>query len=157
MGTGKTTVGKELAKRKNWRFIDLDELIELKEKMAIVDIFATKGQPYFRRREKETLKEISRENNFVVACGGGIVLDEENVRIMEETGTPICLIAEPQVILKRTQGYTYRPLLNTLNPKERIETLLKERAPFYERIKIKIDTSCISVEEVVERIIQLNI
>jgi shikimate kinase len=155
MGTGKTVVGKELARRKNWRFVDLDELIELKEKMTIVDIFAKKGEPYFRRREKETLKEISRENNFVVACGGGIVLDEENIKIMQETGTLICLTADPQVIFKRTQGFNYRPLLNVPNPLQRIEELLKKRAPFYDRIEKKIDTSNLNIDEVVEEVLKL--
>jgi shikimate kinase len=155
MGTGKTTVGKELAKRKNWSFVDLDDLIELRERMTIVEIFAQKGEPYFRRREKEILKEVAKEKNFVVACGGGIVLDEENVKIMYETGIPICLVATPEIILKRTEGFSYRPLLNTANPKERIEELLQKRAPFYARIEKKIDTSNLTVEEVVEQILKL--
>jgi len=155
MGTGKTTVGKELAKRKNWSFVDLDDLIELRERMTIVEIFAQKGEPYFRRREKEILKEVAKEKNFVVACGGGIVLDEENVKIMYETGIPICLVATSEVILKRTEGFSYRPLLNTANPKERIEELLQKRAPFYARIEKKIDTSNLTVEEVVEQILKL--
>ncbi|MCM8792487.1 MAG: shikimate kinase [Candidatus Omnitrophica bacterium] len=155
MGTGKTTVGKALAHRKKWSFIDLDELIELKERKRIVDIFAQEGEVYFRRREKEVLKEVAKENNFVVACGGGIVLDEENIKIMKETGIVICLTARVDVILKRTTGFTSRPLLNTSNPKERIEELLKKRAPFYARIEKTVDTSNLSVEKVVEKIIEL--
>jgi shikimate kinase len=155
MGTGKTSVGKKLAQKKNWRFVDLDELIELKEKMTIVDIFAKKGEPYFRRREKETLKEVSKESNFVVACGGGIVLDEENIKIMQETGTPICLTSSPSVIFERTKGHNLRPLLNTPNPLERIKELLEKRAPFYARIEKKIDTSNLSIDEVVEEILKL--
>ncbi|MCM8799678.1 MAG: shikimate kinase [Candidatus Omnitrophica bacterium] len=157
MGTGKTAVGKELARRKSWHFIDLDELIEMREKRTIVDIFAKEGEPYFRRKEKEVLKEVSKEKNFVVACGGGIVIDEDNIRIMKETGKIICLIARPEVILKRTQGYSHRPLLNTPDPKERIESLLKLRAPFYAKADITIDTSDISIDEVVEKILKIVI
>jgi len=155
MGTGKTSVGKRLAQKKNWHFIDLDDLIELKERMTIVDIFAQKGEPYFRRREKETLKEISKEKNFVVACGGGIVLDEENIKIMQETGTVICLTAHPSVIFERTKGYNFRPLLNTPKPLEKIKELLQKRAPFYARIEKKIDTSNLSIDEVVEEILKI--
>ena len=84
MGTGKSAVGSELAKNKQWRFVDLDELIELKEKRSIPDIFAQDGEPYFRRLEKQALKEVSREKEFVVACGGGIVVALENIKIMKD-------------------------------------------------------------------------
>ena len=72
MGTGKSTVGRELAKKKKWRFVDLDELIELREGRSIADIFSKKGEPYFRRIEKKILKEVSLEKSFVVSCGGGL-------------------------------------------------------------------------------------
>lgn len=154
MGTGKTAAGRELARRKKWRFLDLDELIELKEKMAIADIFARKGEPYFRKAEKGALKEAAKEKGFVVACGGGIVLDEENIRIMQASGRVICLSASPAVILKRVSGATHRPLLNVENPKEKIELLLKLRAPYYAKADKTIDTSKLSVKEVAARILK---
>jgi shikimate kinase len=73
MATGKTCVGRELARQKKWPFVDLDELIELKERRTIADIFSSCGEPYFRRLEKEVLKEVAGQEKFVVACGGGIV------------------------------------------------------------------------------------
>jgi len=152
MGTGKTSVGKELAKSKKWQFIDLDELIELKEKRSISDIFAKEGEPYFRRIEKRVLKEVSAEKKFVVACGGGIVLDKENIKIMKETGIIICLTATPEVILNRTSGYIHRPLLNVADPKNQIELLLKLRSPFYAQADKIIDTSKFGVKEIVEKI-----
>jgi shikimate kinase len=155
MGTGKTAVGKELAKRKKWQFVDLDDLIELKEKRSILDIFAKEGEPYFRRLEKRVLKEVSGEKKFVFACGGGVVLDKDNIRIMKETGIIICLTATPEVILKRISGYTHRPLLNVSDPKKQIELLLKLRAPYYAQADKAIDTSKISIEEIVARIIKL--
>jgi shikimate kinase len=155
MGTGKTAAGKELAQKKKWRFVDLDELIELKEKRSIPDIFSCDGEPYFRRIEKRVLKEVAAEKKFVVACGGGIVLDKDNIRIMKETGIIICLTANLEVILKRTSGCLHRPLLNVARPKEQIELLLKLRAPYYAQADITIDTSKICVKEVVDRILKI--
>src|SRR3990167_5748466 len=156
MGTGKTAVGRELAKRKKWQFMDLDELIELKEKRTIADIFAKEGEPYFRRLEKRVLKEVAKEKKFVVACGGGIVIDKENIRTMKETGIIICLSASPEVILKRTQGTSHRPLLNVSDQKKQIELLLKLRAPYYAQADKAIDTSKITVKEIVYKILKLT-
>lgn len=154
MATGKSAVGRELARKKKWRFLDLDELIELKEKKPITDIFTQKGEPYFRRLEKQALKEVAREIKFVVACGGGIVIDEANIKIMKESGAVVCLSAAPEVILKRSLGTCHRPLLNVKNPKEQIELLLKMRSPFYAKADKTIDTSKISVKEVSEKILK---
>ena len=155
MGTGKTTVGRELSKKKKWRFVDLDELIELKERKTIPDIFREKGEPYFRILERKALKEVSQEEKFVVACGGGIVINKENIRTMKESGVAICLKASPSVILKRTSRADNRPLLKAHNPKERIELLLKLRAPYYARVNKDIDTSKLSVKDVVQEIIKI--
>lgn len=156
MGTGKTAVGKELAKRKKWRFVDLDELIQLREKRRIGDIFAKDGQPYFRKIEKQALEEVAKEKKFVVACGGGIVIDKDNIKVMKDTGIIICLTATAEVILKRTSGYTHRPLLNVSDPKKQIELLLELRSPFYGQADKTIDTSKISVKEVVNKILKLT-
>ena len=156
MGTGKTEVGKELAKEKKLQFVDLDELIELREKRAISDIFAKDGEPYFRKVEKRLLREVSREKKFVVACGGGIVLDKDNIKIMKEAGIIVCLTASPVVILERTSAYRHRPLLNVSNPRKQIELLLKLRAPYYAQADKTIDTSKISIREVVGKIVKVT-
>jgi shikimate kinase len=156
MATGKTVVGKALAKKKKWHFLDLDELIELRQKLTISDIFAKEGEPYFRRIEKKVLKEVAAEKKFVVACGGGIVLDTENIRLMKGTGKLICLSADIETILNRSSGFGHRPLLNVKNPKEKIEVLMKLRAPFYAQADVMIDTSKLSIEEVVQKIIKLT-
>jgi shikimate kinase len=155
MGTGKTAVGKELAKKKKLQFVDLDELIELREKRVISDIFAKNGEPYFRKVEKRVSKEVSQEKKFVVACGGGIVLDKDNIKTMKDTGLIICLTASPEVILERTRAYRHRPLLNVKDPKKQIELLLKLRAPYYAQADKTIDTSKISIREVVDKIIKV--
>ena len=153
MGTGKTTAGKKVAQKKKWQFIDLDELIELKEKRSISDIFAKEGETYFRKIEKNTLLKVSREKNFVVACGGGIVLDKENIKIMKKTGITVCLTASAAAILKRTSAFTHRPLLRAADPKKQIELLLKLRAPYYAQADKIIDTSRLAVDGVVKKII----
>lgn len=153
MGTGKSAVGKELAKKMKWQFMDLDELIELKEKQPIADIFAKKGEPYFRKLEKKVLVEVSKENNFVIACGGGIVIDPDNIETMKKTGVIICLKAAPSVILKRTSGYGHRPLLNVKDPKKQTELLLKLRAPYYAKADKTVDTSNISAKEAAGKIL----
>ncbi len=155
MGTGKTAVGKELAKRKKLQFVDLDDLIELREKMTISDIFAKDGEPYFRKVEKRVLKEVSWEKKFVVACGGGIVLDKDNIKTMKKTGIIICLAASPQVILERTSAYRHRPLLNVSHPRKQIELLLKLRSPYYAQADKTIDTSKIAIKEVVDKILRV--
>lgn len=156
MGTGKTSVGRALAKKKKMQFVDLDDLIEMREKRPIRDIFAKEGEAYFRRIEKQVLKDVAKEDNFVVACGGGIVIDQDNIRIMKDTGTMICLSAKPELILKRTAGYLHRPLLNVAEPKKQIELLLKLRAPYYAQADKTIDTSALSVEAVTEKIIRIT-
>lgn len=155
MGTGKTVVGKQLAKKKKWQFVDLDELIELKEKSSIPDIFAKEGEPYFRKIERQVLKEVAKEKKFVIACGGGIVINKDNIKVMKETGVIICLTASPQVILERTSDYVHRPLLNVSDPKKQIELLLKLRAPYYAQADKTIDTSKLSIKEVVAKILRI--
>lgn len=82
-------------------------------------------------------------------------MDEQNIKVMKESGLVVCLTAAPDVILKRTQGYVHRPLLNVSNPREQIGLLLKLRAPYYARADKTINTSKISVKEVVSRVIKL--
>jgi shikimate kinase len=152
MGTGKTSVGFQLAKDKGWSFVDLDELIEFKEQRKIVDIFAKDGEAYFRKVEKKILSQVSTQKKFVVACGGGVVLDKSNLKLMKETGTVICLSATPEEILKRVSSHNSRPLLNVGKPKKRIELLLKMRAPYYIQADKMIDTSGLSIKQVVKKI-----
>jgi shikimate kinase len=152
MGTGKTSVGRQLAKEKGWSFVDLDELIELKQQCRIVDIFAQEGEPYFRKIEKKFLKQVSAQKKFVVACGGGVVLDSDNIKLMKQTGTLICLCATCEEILKRVSSSTLRPILNVAKPRERIELLLKMRAPYYQQADKLIDTSRLSIKQVVGKI-----
>lgn len=153
MATGKSVVGRHLSTRLGWQFCDLDELIEKKEKRKIAQIFSESNEEYFREIEKRELFEISQQKNFVVACGGGIVLNPDNVRDMKATGVVICLSTKPEVILRRSLGLTHRPLLNVDQPERKIKELLKLRAPFYAEADYSIDTSDLSINQVVEKIL----
>lgn len=155
MGTGKTVVGRELAKKLKREFLDLDTLIEEKEKRKITDIFAKDGEPYFRKVEKEILLEASQKEGKVFSCGGGIVLDKENIQRMKETGIIICLQARPEVILERTREYKHRPLLNVKDSLKRIKELLDFRRSYYQKADYTIDTSDLGIEDVVERILEI--
>lgn len=152
MGAGKTSVGKRLARRLGCSFVDLDDLIEEKEKRAITDIFAKDGEEYFRAVETAVLKDTAKKQGIVAACGGGIVIVPENIAVMKATGTLICLTATADIILARTSKHRYRPLLNVSDPRKKIEELLHKRAPFYAKADYVIDTSLFSVQAAAEKI-----
>ncbi len=159
MGVGKTAVGEALAKRLNRKFVELDLLIEQKAGKPIPEIFQQDGEVAFRELEievtKEITKEITREKYLVIACGGGVVLNKINIDRLREESRIVYLTASPRVILKRISGDGgERPLLKGDNPSSTIQGLLKFRKPFYERAAdIKIDTSNLNVDSVVEQII----
>ncbi|MCM8786703.1 MAG: shikimate kinase [Candidatus Omnitrophica bacterium] len=155
MGTGKTTVGKFLAERIKKKFVEMDEEIEKKEGKKIVDIFKEKGEPYFRKLEKELLKELAKQSDLVVSCGGGLICDEENLEILKKSGLVINLLASPETIYERTRHSLDRPLLNVSKPLDRIKELLKKRRPFYRQAHYSIKTDTITADEVVEKIIKI--
>jgi shikimate kinase len=155
MGTGKTSLARRLSGVKKLAFIDLDELIQTSEKKSITEIFSQKGEVYFRALEKNILAEVSRKDDQVVSCGGGIVLDKDNIVLMKNSGIIICLSARPEVILARTKNYQHRPLLNVDDPEKKIKELLEARANLYALADHKIDTSDISLKEVVIKALEL--
>jgi len=151
MGTGKSVVGKKLAAKLDKDFIELDDMIESKEKMSIKDIFEKKLEPYFRQVEKEAVKEAAKRENVVISAGGGAVMDEENFKNLKNSGIIICLKASPDTILKRTKNLKTRPLLNVSDPKKQIEELLKKREPYYNKADFSINTDDLTIEQVAAR------
>lgn len=154
MGTGKTAVSKQLAKKLDWQQIDIDDLIEETANKKISDIFAENGEQYFRDLETEALRRIISLKNHIVSTGGGAVLREENMKIMKQAGVVICLSAEPEIIYDRVKTASHRPLLQTEDPLQKIKDLLEFRAPFYEKADYMIDTSYLSVDQVVKKILK---
>ena len=155
MGTGKSAVARRLGERLDRPVIEMDALIEEREGMAISRIFAERGEEYFRKLERELVKELSARRGAVIATGGGVVLDPDNVSDLSRFGLPVCLNARTGVILSRVSRETHRPLLEGEGRAEKIERLLRLRKPFYRRIPHQLDTSDLSVEEVADRIVAL--
>lgn len=134
MGAGKTTVGRELARRLAWRFLDCDHEIEARTGVKIPTIFEIEGEEGFRRREAQTLEELTRESGVVLATGGGAVMWPANRAVLRERGVVIYLDVPPQVLWERTRHDRNRPLLQCDNPRARIEALYRERAPYYREV-----------------------
>ena len=140
MGTGKTAVGRELARRLGMRLIELDTEIEKAEGMTINEIFSRHGEPYFRDRETEMVKRFAKQDNLVISTGGGVVLREENMKALREKGVIVCLTASPETILRRISTSDERPLLKVDDPLKKIKDLLEYRRPYYEKADIVIET-----------------
>lgn len=156
MGTGKTSTGKLLATKLGYRLVDTDQLIEEKYKMTISNMFADKGEEYFRNCETETVRDISKKKNLVIATGGGIVKRRENIDILRAAGKIVCLTASVDEILKRTQRRGDRPVLDKADCGDRrkaIENLLNERQALYDEADIFIDTTNRSPLEVADEIV----
>ena len=152
MGTGKSITGKKLASKLRMSYLDTDELIEEREKDSISAIFKKKGEKYFRRLETKLVEEVASLDNYVISTGGGVVLREENIRVLKKNALIICLFASPEVILKRTESNKKRPLLGMDNQRKRIEDLLVLRKPYYEKTDFSVDTSALDCEGVVKEI-----
>lgn len=155
MGTGKTTIGRALAKKLQMGLVDIDEEIEKEQKMSINDIFSRHGEPHFRDIETAMIQELSRDNNIIISTGGGAVLRDENMEALKENGIIFCLNATAETILERTGRSQDRPLLKVENPKEKITELLAYRRPFYERAGIMIETDGKTPLEVVQEIMEI--
>lgn len=133
MGSGKSTVGRKAARAVGYNFLDTDSLIEEEEGMTISALFDTKGELYFREKETETIQKlIAGPKGNIIATGGGLPMREGNSGLLKELGTVIYLKAETDTLVKRLSGSTTRPLLQSGDLREKIETMLAIRGPVYE-------------------------
>jgi len=153
MGTGKSVVAKELARKLKMEFIDMDRIVEERHGMSISNIFARYGERYFRAQENKLVKELFQKENMVIATGGGTLLSSDNARILNQRGQIICLYADSQTIYNRVKRKNNRPLIKEKNVLSEINRLLKERKKIYDNIKWKIDTTNFTIREVVDKII----
>lgn len=131
MGAGKTTIGRHLATLLHKRFVDVDHEIEKRTGVSIPVIFEIEGEAGFRRRESAVIEELTRDSNIVLATGGGAVLLEENRKVLKDRGTVAYLQADIDTLVERTRRDRNRPLLQTENPRGKIEELLQQREPIY--------------------------
>ena len=146
MGAGKTSVGRNLAKRLHKSFYDTDHEIERCTGVRIPLIFDIEGESGFRARESRVLAEMVRRKDIVLATGGGVVLSEENRRLLAQHGTVVYLRAAPRDLWQRTCHDRNRPLLQTADPLARLQQLFEERDPLYRQVAhVIIDTGSQSV------------
>ena len=131
MGVGKTTVGRLLSTRLGYTFVDSDAEAEREAGMKITEVFAERGEPYFREIERRIITRVSRGDKQVIALGGGAVLDSRNVKELRKSGKMVLLTASPEEIGLRTRGDVSRPLLAGTDKLTRIRALLDERRDHY--------------------------
>lgn len=154
MGVGKTTVGRALARKLNKRFIDSDHEIEARTGASIPLIFEIEGEASFRQRESEVIHDLTAMDDIVLATGGGAILRPENREYLKTRGTVIYLHASINSILQRTRHDKNRPLLQTADPRARLEQLAREREPLYlEVADFVIETGRPNVQSLVQTIV----
>lgn len=144
MASGKTRIGRLLAKHLKLSYVDSDALIVQWAGKSIAEIFEQEGEAKFRELEKEIIKEISQKKGLVVSLGGGAITKSENVQVVKNTGILICMRAEPEVLCERIGRNDNRPLMAGLEPEERLEkikTMLAEREKYYALADFSIDSS----------------
>ena len=151
MGAGKTTIGTTYARDMHMDFIDTDAYIEAKEGMSISDIFATKGENYFREIESKVVEElIITTANTVISTGGGLPLNKKVQSILNRLGKVIYLQASPDTVWERVKASDNRPLLRCDNPYEKICDMLAKRSPVYEYVAdVVINVDSKTIEELI--------
>lgn len=155
MGTGKSVLGRNIARLLGMRFIDSDQWIERNEGRPITRIFAEEGEAYFRALEAAFVEDGHPEKGCVVACGGGMIVPEGMYEKLEKKGIVLALYASPETILRRTSRSSKRPLLNVENPEEKVLSLLRERDPVYRKVKLGVMTDQRSVPDLRQRVMNL--
>jgi shikimate kinase len=155
MATGKSSVGRCLAARLGYEFVDLDGWIEAEAGMSIPEIFTTQGEAAFRTLESRMIERVAGRTGCVVATGGGAVVNPRNLDTLKRSGIVIALTASPETILSRVGEGHERPMLRGGPKEERIRLLMEERASAYARADLSVDTSDRSVDEVVDHLLDV--
>lgn len=155
MGAGKTTIGRQIANELSLEFFDSDHEIENRTGVTVTHIFDIEGETGFRKRETAMLDELTQKKGIVLATGGGAILKPENRQFLMSRGTTIYLYANIDTLMERTSKDRNRPLLQTENPREKLEELLAIRDPLYrETADIIIDTGKDSIRLAIKEILE---
>ena len=155
MGTGKTTVGRDVARRLGRPFVDMDAELERRAAKPIARIFAEEGEGTFRAMEAALCRELAQRDGDVIATGGGTLVEPENRDLLSAAGTVICLTATAETVLARVAGLSDRPLLNVTDPRGRIDGLLASRRKAYTQIPWQVSTDGLTQGEVVDAVLRL--
>lgn len=153
MGTGKTATGRRLTSQLGMIFVDMDAVIVEREGKPVTRIFSENGEAYFRTCERKLAIELAAQSGHVVATGGGIVINPDNIRDLSSTGLVVCLTATPEAILRRIQHDTSRPLLAGGDKLQKLTDLLEKRCHMYAAIPCSVDTTLMNIPDVVETIL----
>jgi shikimate kinase len=154
MGSGKSSVGRELARRWRFRFFDTDAIIRRKYGRSIAEIFASFGEALFRDEENNALQDLQNTHQAVIATGGGIVLQPRNHALLQALGVVVWLTASEEVIWERVSRNQNRPLLKTTDPRSTIRDLISTRYPLYRAIAdITVETSGLTHQEVADEVL----
>lgn len=153
MATGKSEVGRRLARALGRPFVDTDRLVEATAGRSVAQVFAAEGEPAFRALEREAVARACAMPDAVIATGGGTLMDAESRQRLSAAGPIVCLTASPDDILRRVGEGSSRPLLAGATDRlAKIRALLAERATLYGGATYTVDTTGLSVEQVVERV-----
>lgn len=148
MGSGKSTVGRLVARQLGLGFVDTDEAIEAKASRRISEIFASEGETAFRALERQVLEELMAREGLVIATGGGLICQPGNLEILRQRALVICLWASADTIWERVRHQTHRPLLQVAEPQAEIARLLAIREPFYRQADVLVNSGLRSLREV---------
>ena len=155
MGVGKSTIGKRLAKKLKLKFIDIDHLIEKREKSTIKEIFENKSENYFRKIEKKIIFEELKKNNLVVALGGGAFINTSIRKKIKDTCTSFWLDLKVDILLNRLKNTTKRPMLDKDQLEKSVNKIYSERKKIYNESNFRIKCHSMNKDEIVEKIIKL--
>lgn len=159
MGSGKSTAGRKIASSLRWSFIDIDRLIEEDNGLSVAELFALRGEQYFREAERKALMTASARSRTVVACGGGTPCSAENIDIMKETGVILYLKLPVDILVSRLEkSKTVRPLLMKNGETDlavRVQELLAKRAGWYEQADIIAEGHNTTVEKLTVQLTDL--
>ena len=155
MGVGKSTIGKSLAKKLSYNFIDIDKLIEKKEGCSITQIFKNKGENYFRRLENNiTLKELKKTNS-VISLGGGAFLNKSIRQNVKKLSVSFWLDVATDLLIKRLEKAKKRPLLYKKNLKDTVKKIYLDRKKTYNEAEFKIKCSYLKSNEIADKVLKL--
>ncbi len=155
MGVGKSTIGKKLAKKLKLKFIDIDQIIEKKEKSTIKEIFEDKGEEYFRKIEKKINLEEIKRCNVVIALGGGAFMNKSIRQEAKNLSISFWLDLDLESLLIRLKNVKKRPLINQDNLRESVNKIYSERKKIYNKSDFKIRCSSMNTDQIVSKIIKL--
>ena len=155
-GAGKSTLGRRVAQRLGRSFVDFDAEIERREGMTVAQIFATYGEPYFRRRELELTQELAEQGGMVLAPGGGWIMIPGALALLRPPGRMIYLRVRPEVAIRRLERARHvRPLLQVPEPLAELRRLLGERESAYQLADLVLDTDLLDTRELIRTIVRL--